>query len=300
VGRHIASTLLKKGYRLRVAVRRPELCGHLQTSGVAGQIQFVQANLRYPESVEQAILGSDVVINSIGLLFEKGSHNFNNIHKHGPGLIANLCTKNKVKKLIHISAIGSDATSTSKYARTKAEGENELLEEKKDSIIIRPSVVYGPDDNFFNQFAKIISISPLFPLFGGGNTKFQPIYVADLANAIAKIVEDNKGKQIFEIGGNEIYSFKEIIEFISLTIKKKIIVLPVPSNISKSIAFFMMLLPRPLLTPDQVELLKYDNIVDIESNNIGRLEDLGIVPNSIETIVPSYIERFCKGGKYNS
>ncbi|MFT6497499.1 MAG: NADH dehydrogenase [Alphaproteobacteria bacterium] len=292
--------MLKKGYRIKVAVRRPELCGHLQTSGVAGQIQFVQSNLRYPESVDRAIVGSDIVINSIGLLFEKGGQNFDNIHKHGPGLIANLCAKNKVKKLIHISAIGSDITSKSKYARTKAEGEHELLEEKKDSIIVRPSVIYGPEDNFFNQFAKIISISPLFPLFGGGDTKFQPVYVVDLANAILNIIEDNKGKQIFEIGGNEIYSFKEIIEFISLTIKKRRILLPIPFNVSRFVAFFMMMLPRPLLTPDQVELLKYDNVVDITSSNIGRLEDLDIVPNSIETIVPAYIERFCNGGKYKS
>jgi len=292
--------LLKKGYRIRVAVRRPELCGHLQTSGAVGQIQFVQANLRYPDSVERAIVGSDIVVNSTGLLFEKGSQNFNNIHKHGPGLIANLSTKHKVKKLIHISAIGSSLLSLSKYARTKAEGEKELLEEKKDSIIVRPSVVYGAEDNFFNQFAKIISIFPIFPLFAGGSTKFQPIYVVDLANAISKIIENDKDKKIFEIGGNEIYSFKEIIEFVSLTIQKKRIILPVPSNISKVIAFFMALLPRPLLTPDQVELLKYDNVVNTMSNNIGRLEDLDIIPNSIETIVPKYIERFCKGGKYKS
>lgn len=292
--------MLKKGYRIRVAVRRPELCGHLQTSGAVGQIQFVQANLRYPDSVERAIVGSDIVVNSTGLLFEKGSQNFNNIHKHGPGLIANLSTKHKVKKLIHISAIGSSLLSLSKYARTKAEGEKELLEEKKDSIIVRPSVVYGAEDNFFNQFAKIISIFPIFPLFAGGSTKFQPIYVVDLANAISKIIENDKDKKIFEIGGNEIYSFKEIIEFVSLTIQKKRIILPVPSNISKVIAFFMALLPRPLLTPDQVELLKYDNVVNTMSNNIGRLEDLDIIPNSIETIVPKYIERFCKGGKYKS
>lgn len=188
VGRHVVRALAKRGYRIRVAVRRPDLAGHLQPLGNVGQISFVQANLRYRKSVDRAVEGSDHVINCVGVLFESGRNTFDAVQDFGARAVAE-AARNVGAKLTHISAIGADAKSESSYARTKGRAEAAILETLPDAIILRPSIVFGPEDGFFNKFAQMARFAPALPLIGGGNTKFQPVYVTDVAEVVARSVD---------------------------------------------------------------------------------------------------------------
>jgi NADH dehydrogenase len=260
VGRHVVRALAKRDYRIRVAVRRPDLAGHLQPLGRVGQIHAVQANVRYPGSVDAAVHDSDVAINLVGVLFERGAQRFAAVHAAGAEAIAKAAATHGAR-MVHISAIGADANSSSAYARTKAAGEQAVLAAVPGATIFRPSVQFGPEDDFFNRFAALARISPALPLIGGGATQFQPVFVGDVATAIADAV-DRKTKRgaIYELGGPEIFTFKELMEFVLATTERTRLLVPLPFAAAKLKALFLQYLPKPLLTPDQVELLKHDNI----------------------------------------
>jgi NADH dehydrogenase len=299
LGRHVVRALAKRGYRIRVAVRRPELAGHLQPLGRVGQISPVQANLRYPASVAAAVRDSHVVINLVGILFERGRQQFEAVQAAGAEAIA-LAAAAHGTKLIHVSAIGADENSTSAYARSKAKGEKLVHAAVPGATILRPSIVFGPEDDFFNKFAAIARFAPALPLIGGGMTRFQPVYVGDVAEAVARVVE-GKGRPgtVYELGGPEIFTFKELMEFVLATIERKRLLVPVPFFAAKIKAGFLQFMPKPLLTPDQVELLRSDNVVSAEAvAHHATLAGLGISPAAVEAIVPTYLWRFRKTGQF--
>ncbi|QCK85846.1 complex I NDUFA9 subunit family protein [Phreatobacter aquaticus] len=300
VGRHVVRALAKRGFRIRVAVRRPDLAGHLQPLGSVGQINFVQANLRYPDSVRQAVEGAEFVVNCVGILYETGRQRFDAVQARGAGTVAKAAAEAGAK-LIHISAIGADAESAANYARTKAAGEAAVLAAAPDAVILRPSIVFGPEDDFFNRFAGMAQMMPILPLVGGGETKFQPVFVGDVAEAVMAAVDGKaKAGTVYELGGPAPKSFRELLEFICATTGRKRLLVPMPFWAATFNARFMQLLPKPMLTVDQVELLKSDNLVGEAAKAEGRtLEGLGIHPQSVEAIVPSYLWRFRRQGQFS-
>jgi uncharacterized protein YbjT (DUF2867 family) len=300
VGRHVVRALAKRGFRIRVAVRRPDLAGHLQTLGSVGQITFVQANLRYPASVQQAVAGAEFVVNCVGILYETGRQRFDAVQARGAAAVAAAATAAGAK-LIHISAIGADAESASNYARSKAAGEQAVLAAAPDAVILRPSVVFGPEDDFFNRFAGLAQMLPVLPLVGGGETRFQPVFAGDVAEAVMAAV-DGKAKPgtVYELGGPAPKSFRDILEFICETTGRKRLLMPLPFGLATLQARFLQLLPKPMLTVDQVELLRHDNVVSEAAVAEGRtLAGLGIQPQSVEAIVPSYLWRFRRQGQFS-
>jgi NADH dehydrogenase len=301
VGRHVVRALCKRFYRIRVAVRRPELAGHLQPLGRVGQIHAVQANVRYPASVEAAVRDADVVINLVGVLFARGAQSFNAVHVAGADAIARAAVGQKAR-LIHMSAIGADAQSTSAYGRTKAAGEQAVLAASPAATIFRPSVQFGPEDDLFNRFAALARLSPVLPLIGGGTTRFQPVFVGDVATAVADAVDgQTRPGAIYELGGPEILTLKAVMEYVLAIVERKRLLVPLPFGLAKLQARVLQFLPKPPLTPDQVEMLRSDNVVSAEASRQGRtLEGLGIVPAAIESVVPSYLWRFRKTGQFRN
>jgi uncharacterized protein YbjT (DUF2867 family) len=299
LGRHVVRALAKSRYRIRVAVRRPELTGHLQPLGRVGQINAVQANVRDPASVEAAVRDAAIVINLVGILFERSRQRFDAVQAAGAGTVARAAAKNGAR-MIHVSALGADKNSRSRYARSKAQGEEAVLGAAPGATIFRPSIVFGPEDDFFNRFGAMARISPVLPLIGGGRTKFQPVFAGDVAAAIAKAADgDAKGGTVYELGGPEIRSFRQLMEFVLATTERRRILLPLPFPIARLQAFFLQFLPKPLLTPDQVQLLKRDNVVSPEAAQQGRtFAALGIDPAGFEAIVPTYLWRFRKTGQF--
>ena len=300
LGRHVVRALAQEGCRIRVAVRRPELAGHLRPMGRVGQIHAVQANLRYPHSVTAAVRGADIVINLVGILFERGHQRFDAVQAQGAEAVA-LAAKSVGARLVHVSAIGADTDSPSRYARTKAEGERRVLAALPEAAIMRPSIVFGPEDDFFNRFGALARLSPALPLPGGGHTRFQPVFVGDVAGAIAKAaVGKVKPGAIYELGGPDVRSFKELMAFVLATIQRRRLLIPAPFALMKLQAAFLQVLPKPPLTPDQVELLKRDTVVSDDAKRDGwTLEGLGIVPESMAAIVPTYLWRFRKTGQFS-
>ncbi|MGF6155033.1 uncharacterized protein YbjT (DUF2867 family) [Ensifer sp. KUDG1] len=301
VGRHVVRALAKRGYRIRVAVRRPDLAGHLQPLGNVGQISFVQANLRYRKSVDRAVEGSDHVINCVGVLFESGRNTFDAVQDFGARAVAE-AARGVGATLTHISAIGADASSASNYARSKGRAEAAILETKPDAIILRPSVVFGPEDGFFNKFANMARFSPVLPLVGGGETKFQPVYVTDVAEAVARAVDGKiaKGK-IYELGGPDVLSFRDCLEIMLNTIDRKRTLVSLPFGVASLIGSVSSLIPfvTPPLTADQVVLLKSDNVVSAKAVSEGRtLSGIGIDPTMLEPILPTYLVRYRPQGQY--
>jgi NADH dehydrogenase len=299
LGRHVVRALAKRGYRIRVAVRRPDLANHLQPLGRVGQIHAVQANLRYPASLAAAARDSHAVVNLVGILFERGRQRFDTVQAAGAEAVA-LAAANQGARMVHVSAIGADENSTSSYARTKAEGEQRVRAAVPGATILRPSVLFGPEDDFFNKFAALARIAPALPLIGGGATRFQPAYVGDVAEAIALAVDGQaKAGTTYELGGPEVFTFKELMEFVLATVERRRLLVPLPFFAAKLKASFLQLMPKPLLTPDQVELLRSDNVVSDEASAQGRtLEGLGIAPHAVAGIVPTYLWRFRKTGQF--
>jgi NADH dehydrogenase len=297
LGRYIVKRLAKLNMRVRVAVRHPNQAHFLKPLGNVGQICPIPADIKNEKSVLAAIEGSDIVINCVGILYEGGGQSFDNIVYHGAENIAKACKQLNVQKFVHISAIGANENSDSSYAKTKGLAEKNISNYMPRATILRPSVIFGIEDNFFNMFAKIASISPFLPLIGGGHTKMQPVYVGDVADAVIKVIQNNacEGK-IYELGGNEILTFKEILEKICFYIGKKRTFIPIPFLIASIKAFFLEFLPKPLLTRDQVKLLQHDNIV---SSDALSFKDLGINPTEIDDIVPDYLKRFRESGDYD-
>jgi uncharacterized protein YbjT (DUF2867 family) len=300
VGRHVVRALAKQGWRVRVAVRRPDLAGHLQPMGGVGQIMPLQANLRFPDSVMRAVQGADAVVNLVGILFESGRQSFDSVQTEGPRAIAMAAAKAGITNLVHLSAIGADAQSPAAYARSKAAGEAAVLEHVPSAIIMRPSIVFGPEDNFFNQFATLARYLPALPLIGGGETKFQPVYVGDVAEAVALALAGKaKPGTVYELGGPDVRSFRQILEYILAETGRKRPLIPIPFPIAELQGKILGMLPKPLLTRDQVLMLKSDNVVSDAAQSEGRtLEGLGIKPDSVEAIVPSYLYRFRAAGQF--
>ena len=299
VGRHVVRALARRGYQVRVACRRPDLAGHLQPLGNVGQIQAVQANLRVRWSVDRAVQDAAHVVNLVGILFESGRQKFAAVQDFGARAVAE-AARSVGAGLTHGSAIGADPASQSAYARTKAQGEAAVLETTPGAVIYRPSIVFGPEDGFFNRFANMARFSPVLPLIGGGETKFQPVFVGDVAEAIARSVDGKvEGGKIYELGGPQVLSFRQCMEEMLTIIDRKRLLVPVPWSIAYMQASILGLLPNPLLTSDQVTLLKSHNVVSEEAENAGRsFAGLGLHPQSIASVLPSYLWRYRTAGQF--
>jgi uncharacterized protein YbjT (DUF2867 family) len=300
LGRSVVRALAKREYRIRVAVRRPELAGHLQPLGRVGQIHAVQANLRYPSSVEAAMRDSHVAINLVGILAESGAQTFEAVQASGAGAVAKAAAAEGAQ-MVHVSAVGADENSPSRYAQAKAAGEKAVFSAIPSAIIMRPSIVFGPEDQFTNRFAALARISPALPLIGGGLTKLQPVYVGDIATAVADAV-DGKAKPgaIYELGGPEVLTMREIMEIILSITERKRMLVSLPFGLAKLQSMLLQFAPGAIkLTPDQVELLRADNVVSDAAKAAGlTLEGLGITPDSLEAIAPQYLWRFRAAGQF--
>ena len=304
VGRHTVRELARNGYRIRAAVRRPDLTGHLQPMGAVGQIHAVQANVRYPDSIRATLEGAEIAINLVAVLVSTGRQTFDALHVNGARAVAKAAKEAGVKRFIHVSAIGADQNSSSNYARTKALGEQAVLEEFPEAIILRPSIVFGPEDEFFNRFAAMAQSSPFLPLIAGGRTKFQPIYVGDLAEAICNTAggTGNPGT-IYELGGPETLSFRQLLEQVKEWSGRKARLVSLPASLAKFMAVLTKPLPNGLrpLTVDQVHMLQVDNVVSQAAIDEGRtLQALGVPdPQAAGVVVPTYLERFRPHGQFS-
>lgn len=299
LGRNVVRALCKRDYRVRVAVRRPELAGYLQPSGRVGQVHVVQANLRYPASVEAALRDSHAVINLVGVLAESGAQTFDAVQARGAETVAKAAAAAD-SSLIHVSAIGADAESPSRYARAKAAGEAAVLAAVPSATIFRPSMMFGSEDQFTNRFAALARMSPVLPLIGG-ETKMQPVYVGDVATAIADAVDGKaKAGATYELGGPEVLTMREIIEAILDITNRQRMLIPLPFGLARFKAAFLQFAPGAFkLTPDQVTLLERDNVVSDAAKAAGlTLESFGISAASLEAIAPQYLWRFRAAGQF--
>lgn len=304
IGRYVVRRLAKAGYRVRAATRRPHLAHELKPMGVVGQIQLVQANLRDSASVSRAIDGAQGVVNLVGILAEGGRQTFQSLQADGAGLIAETARRAGIERFVQVSAIGADAASKSLYARTKAQGEAAVLASMPGAVILRPSIVFGPEDGFFNRFADMARFAPALPLIGGGATKFQPVYCDDVALCVVRALEMEAARgRVFELGGPSVYSFRELMEYILKTIDRQRLLIPVPFPIASLMGLggeIAGALPfvEPFLTRDQVTLLRRDNVAGAGGTDVGLIDAFGVTPESIEAIVPSYLARYRKGGQF--
>src|ERR1700677_1129154 len=300
LGRSVVRALCKRDYRIRVGVRRPELTGHLQPLGKVGQIHAVQANVRYPASVEAAMRDSHVAINLVGIMAQSGGQTFDAVQDTGAGTVAKAAAAVGAR-MVHVSAIGADTHSPSRYARAKAAGEKAVLSATPAATILRPSVLFGPEDQFSNRFAALARMSPALPLIGGGVTKLQPVYVGDVATAVADAVDGKtRAGATYELGGPEVLTMREIMEIILATTERDRTLVSLPFGLAKFKAMFLQFAPGALkLTPDQVTLLRSDNVVSDAAKSAGlTLEGLGIVADSLEAVAPQYLWRFRAAGQF--
>ncbi len=302
VGRYVVRALAKAGKRVRVAMRRPHLAVELRVMGDVGQIQLVQANVRNPESVARALEGADGVINLVGILFEKGKQTFASTQSEGASIVAQAAASAGISRYVHVSAIGADANSPSNYGRTKGEAEAAVTALVPTATIVRPSIVFGPEDDFFNRFAAMARITPALPLIGGGGTKFQPVYVGDVASAVVKALDTGGGT--YELGGPRTYSFKELLAYIIAQIERPRFLAPLPFFVAQIMGnvldavFRLNPFAGPPLTGDQVKMLKADNVV---AHGAKGFSDLGITQlESVESIVPTYLVRFKPHGQFQA
>ena len=290
IGRYVVRDLAVRGWLVRAAVRRPDEALFLKTSGALGQITPVAANIRDRASVMRAVAGAEAVINLVGILHEGGRQKFQSVQADGPRIIAEEAAKAGVRHLVHISAIGADPNSSSAYARTKAAGEAGVRQAFAGATILRPSIVFGPEDDFFNRFARMAMLSPALPLIGGGTTRFQPVYVGDVAEAVMRAIETPEAAgKTYELAGPKAYSFAELLRLMLTEIGRKRLLLPLPFPIASLMGAVMQCLPNPQLTADQVRLLKRDNVPSAGS---AGLADLGITPTGVEAIIPTYLDRY--------
>lgn len=298
VGRHLVKRLAEQGAIIRVAVRDPEAASFLRVSGDVGQIVPVAADVMNEQSVTAAVNGADAVVNLVGILYESGRRTFTAVHEIGAATIAKAAKADGVEALVHMSALGADPLSFADYGRSKAAGEAAVLGAFPDAVILRPSVIFGPEDKFFNLFAGLTRISPILPVFGTdkpGGTRFQPVFVGDVAEAIGVgLTSRGAGGQVFELGGPTVYSSKEIMEMILKETGRRRLLVPVPLGLMSFQATFLEVLPKPLLTRDQVRLLETDNVV---SEGAKTLRDLGIPATAAEAILPTYLFRYRAGGR---
>jgi len=295
LGRHTVRALAKAGWRIKVAARRPARGFFLRPLGTVGQIDFVKCDIADPESVAAAMAGSEAVVNLCGILFQRGQ-TFEGVQADGAANIGAAAAAAGIRAVAHVSAIGADSESASGYAVSKAEGETRLREAFPAATILRPSIVFGPEDGFFNRFAKMARFLPALPLIGGGHTLFQPVFVGDVAAAIVAALDSEAARgRTYELGGPTIYSFKQLMQIVLAETQRSRLLLPMPFGLAMWKAFFLQLLPNPLLTPDQVRLLRRDNIV---APGALTLADLGIAPTTVEAEVPAYLWRYRPKGQF--
>lgn len=301
LGRHIIQHLAKTGATIRVATRLPQKAYFLRPYGRVGQIVPMACNIHNDDSVARTLEGSDIAVNLVGILYEKGKSTFNAIHVDTPARIARLSRQKGLSQLIHVSALGADPAATSNYARSKAAGEIAVLNGFSNATVLRPSIVFGHEDNFFNKFAQMAQFAPCLPLIGGGHTKFQPVYVADIAKAVEEIVlqqatgHHNTSRNTYEMTGPRIYSFKDLMLLMLAETGQKVGLMPIPFPLAKILATFTGLLPVPPLTRDQVDSLKTDNIGHPQAPG---LKNLGIRATALETVLPTYMDKFREGGRF--
>ncbi len=299
VGSQIVRALAKDGRRVRVAVRRPWEAYRLRLLGDVGQIEIVQANIRSPLSVDRAMEGAEACVNCVAVAYEAGRQRFQSLHVMGAQTLAESAARHGVSAFVQISALGADADSPSKYARTKAGGEAAVRAAMPQATVLRPSVVFGPEDDFFNRFAAMATMSPALPLIGGGHTRFQPVYVADVAKAVAAALADPAAAgATYELGGPAIYSFKKLMELTLKEIGRGRMLIPVPWPVARLIGVggdLAAAFIAPPLTTDQVALLAADNVV---AEGAPGLAALGVTPTALEPVIPTYLYRYRKGGQY--
>ena len=309
LGRYVVSALAARGIRVRCAVRDPEGAMQLRPLGDVGQIGIVQANARNEDSIARAVQGADAVINLCGILYQKGQQTFQAVHCDGAQAIAAAAKAAGAKRLVHVSAIGGERYAEAKYARSKWAGEQAVREAFPEATILRPSVMFGPEDNFFNLFGWLSTLLPVLPVIGGklsfadgvvagvGGARFQPVYVCDVARAVDAVLADDGASagETYELGGPNLYDFSELLALITAQTERNRPLLPLPFGLAKFYAAFLQMAPRPLLTMDQVEMLKSDNVVAEDAKGLA---DLGIRPTAAETILPDYLARYRRGGPF--
>jgi len=296
IGRYIVKRLAERGDVLTVGGRRAAAAKFLKLKGDVGQVGLVNIRIDDEALLPAFVANNDAVVNLVGILHESGGQRFDRVHHVGPARLARLAREAGVARFVHISAIGADPRSNSAYARTKAAGEEAVRDAFPTATILRPSVVFGPEDQFFNRLAALAMISPVVPVIGGGETRFQPVYVGDVADAVVRVIDDSTtAGRTYELGGPKVYSLRALTELLLAEIHRRRYLLDLPFGLASLQARLTSLLPNPPLTPDQVEMLKRDNIV---SSGALTLATLGITPTPVEAILPSYLDRFRRGGWY--
>jgi NADH dehydrogenase len=300
IGRHLVQRLARAGVRVTVAVRSPRHADFLRPRGDVGQIAPVAADILDEAAVAAAVAGADGVVNLVGILYKRGRYSFDAVHAEGAEIVAKAAAAAGVQRLVQVSAIGADAASPSAYARSKAAGEAAVRTAFPQATILRPSVLFGPEDDFFNRFAAMARLSPALPLFGGGATKFQPVYVGDVAEAIARSVDgDVKGGRIYELGGPNVLTFRQCLEEMLEVIDRRRLLVSVPWWVARLQGSILGMLPNPMLTADQVTLLEEDNLVSVDAIKSGRtLSGLGIQPQSTAAVLPSYLWKYRPAGQF--
>lgn len=302
VGRYIARRMANEGWRVRVAVRRPNEAGFVRPYGVVGQVEPVFCNIRDDDSVRQVLGGADAVVNCVGILNETGKNSFDSVQAEGPGRIARLAAEAGIDRMVHISAIGADADSKSDYARSKAAGEAAVLKYQPQAVILRPSIVFGPEDDFFNRFANMSRFGPILPVVGA-DTLFQPVYVDNVAEAAVKGVLGKAAPGIYELGGPDVMSFRDLMNKMLATIRRRRLVVNMPFWLAglMGAGFDLVqtvsggILENKMVTRDQVRNLRHDNVVAAEA---AGLADLGVSPVAMGAVLPDYLWRFRPGGQY--
>jgi uncharacterized protein YbjT (DUF2867 family) len=302
VGRYVVRALAKDGWRIRVALRRPALAPELKVMGDVGQVELVQANIRYPDSVGRTLDGAEAVVNLVGVLYEAGRQGFEALHAAGPKALAERAAALGVTRFVQVSAIGADAGSASAYARTKSAGEAAVRAAIPSAVVIRPSIVFGPEDDFFNRFGRLASMAPVLPLIGGGTTRFQPVYAGDVGAAVAAALRTPEAAgRTYELGGPGVYSFRQLMEVVLKETQKRRALLPVPTPIARVLggagdlqARLLPIVP-PQITTDQVAMLGRDNVADPA---LPGLEALSVAPTALEAVLPGYMWKWRKGGQF--
>ena len=302
VGRYVVRALAKDGWRIRVAVRRTHVAPELRVMGDVGQIEILQANIRFPDSVARTLEGASAVVNLVGVLYEAGRQGFDALHTAAAKSLAGQAAAMGIERFVQVSAIGADPNSPSKYAQSKAGGEAAVRAAIPSAVVVRPSIVFGPEDDFFNRFAGLAAVSPMLPLIGGGTTRFQPVYAGDVGAAVAAALADPvSAGRTYELGGPGVYTFKELLEIMLRETRHRRILLPIPTPIAKVMGqagdLQAMLLPviAPQITTDQVALLQRDNVADTD---LPGLAALGVTPTALEAILPTYLWKYRKGGQF--
>ena len=309
VGRYIVRALALKGFRVRAAVRNPNLAGFLQQAGAVGQVTAVQANLRYPESIAAAMRGADVAVNAAGVKIEGGRQTFDAVHAFGSGEIAKAATARGLRAVIHVSGLGADSRSASPYVASKGAAEEAVRAAFPAATFLRPSVVFGPEDDFLNRFAALARMAPVLPVFGGGATKLQPVYVGDIAAAaLAALDGDDAAGRTYELGGPEVLTLRELMAYVLTVTQRRRLLAPLPFPVARAMASATHLasvltlgkFPKALTTTaDQVDLLKSDNVVSAAAISEGRdLAGLGVAPRALDSVAPAYLARYRKTGQF--